>query len=335
MKNKVKRIVCLAAAVLMVLSAAVGCSSSKQVDFKLVDRTFVSDEIKYFGNYGYRVYDDGCVAIVEYSGNEAQINIPETIEGGRVVALGAEAFSGNTDLQSVRLSSVEIIGDYAFYGCTALSDITFGKGLWSVGMGAFERTPWLSAQTEEFVVVGDGVLIKYQGDSKYVTIPAGIRHISNAFEMNEALLGVELGDQVCTLGTNAFAMCLALRYVEFGQNLKLIGAGAFDSCEQLSSVAIPDSVERIEDYAFNYCSNMSMVKIGKSVKTIGARAFYSCIRLKVIDMPVSVESVAPYAFGECLALTIVFYGGSEAQFAALELDGTNYLIKDVEKIYAQ
>ena len=335
MKNKMMRIVGFVLAVLMTVPLASGCASSKKIDFTLPTRALVSDEVKYFGSYGYQVYDDGCVAIVAYSGSEAQINIPEAIDGGRVVALGAGAFAENTTLQSIKLGSVEIIGDYAFYGCTALSDITFGKKVWSVGMAAFEKTPWLAARTEEFVMIGDGVLVKYQGNAKYVVIPDGIRHISNAFEMNDSLIGVELGDGVLTVGTNAFAMCIALRYVSFGQNLKLIGAGAFDSCEMLTSVVIPDSVERIEDYAFNYCGQMSAVKIGKGVKAIGPRAFYSCVRVKVIDLPVSVEQVGAYAFAECLALTMVFYGGSEAQFAALELDGTNYLLKDVEKIYAQ
>ncbi len=335
MKNKVIHIICFVLAVIAVVPLAAGCSSSKKINFTLPTRTLASEEIKYFGSFGYQVYDDGSVVIVEYSGSETKINVPENIEGGRVIEIGDMVFADNTSIQSVRLSSVEIIGDYAFYGCAALSDVSFGKKLWSVGMSAFDKTPWLSAHTEEFVVVGDGVLVKYQGDATYVVLPDNIRHISNAFEMNENIIGVELGDSVLTLGLNAFALCTGLRYVRFGQNLKLIGPGAFDSCENLTSVIIPDSVERIDEYAFNYCGNMSMVKIGKGVKTVGSRAFYSCVRIKVIDMPASVTSVGAYAFAECLSLTMVFYGGSAEQFAALELDSTNYLMKDVEKIYAQ
>lgn len=335
MKKRFIHIICFALAVILTLPAAVGCSSSKKSDFTLPTRTLVSDEIKYFGSFGYQVYDDGCVAIVEYSGLETQITIPETIEGGKVIELGAMVFVDNTSIQSVRLNSVEIIGDYAFYGCTALSSVSFNKKLWSVGMAAFEKTPWLATHTEEFVVVGDGVLIKYQGTDTYVVLPDNVRHLSNAFEMNENIIGVELGDNLLTIGTSAFTLCTALRYVEFGQNLKLIGPGAFDACESLTSVAIPDSVEIIDEYAFNYCSNMSMVKIGQSVRKIGNSAFRNCIRIKVIDMPVTVTSIAPYAFGDCVALSLVFYGGSEEQFTALELDSTNYLMKDVEKIYAQ
>lgn len=335
MKNNVLRIICLALAVLVAIPAAAGCASSGKSNFSLPTRTLASEEIKYFGSFGYQVYDDGSVVIVEYSGSETKINVPENIDGGRVIEIGDTVFADNTSLQSVRLSSVEIIGDFAFYGCAALSDVSFGKKLWSVGMSAFDKTPWLSAHTEEFVTVGDGVLVKYQGDATYVVLPDNIRHISNAFEMNENIIGVELGDSVLTLGLNAFALCTGLRYVKFGQNLKLIGAGAFDSCENLTSVIIPDSVERIDEYAFNYCSNMSMVKIGSSVKSVGAYAFNSCICVKVVDMPATVETIGTYAFAECLSLTMVFYGGSAEQFEALELDSTNYLMKDVEKIYAQ
>ena len=38
---------------------------------------------------------------------------------------------------------------------------------------------------------------------------------------------------------------------------------------------------------------------------------------------------------DCLVLTLVYYGGTPEQFEALGLDATNYILRDVEKIYAQ
>ena len=334
--NKIKfRIVCLALAALVLLPVLGGCASSKKSNFSLPTRTLVSEEVKYFGSFGYQVYDDGSVMVVEYTGNETRVTVPESIEGGKVVALGNEVFADNTTLQSVKMTSVEVIGHYAFYNCPALSEVTLSKKLWSVGVSAFETTPWLATQTDEFVVVGDGVLLKYQGSDLYVVLPENVKHLSNAFEVNEQIIGVELGEQLLTIGSNAFAMCTALRYVEFGSNLKLIGDSAFDTCEMLTSVIIPDSVEVLGGYAFNYCTNISQLRIGKSVRTIGDSAFRNCIRMKVLELPGTVESIGTYGFADCLVLTLVYYGGTPEQFEALGLDTTNYILRDVEKIYAQ
>lgn len=335
MKKITLRIVCLALAALIMLPMMAGCASSKKSSFSLPTRTLVPGEVKYFGSFGYRVYDDGSVAVVEYTGSETRVTVPETIEGGRVIELGNEVFADNLTLQSVKMSSVEIIGHYAFYNCPSLSEVTLSKKLWSVGVAAFETTPWLATQTDEFVVVGDGVLLKYQGSDLYVVLPDNVKHLSNAFEINEQILGIELGEQLLTIGANAFAMCTALRYVGFGSNIKLIGASAFDTCEMLTSIVIPDSVEVIGDYAFNYCTNMSEVKIGKSVRTIGDSAFRNCIRIKILELPGTVESIGSYGFADCIVLTLVYYGGTPEQFEALGLDTTNYILRDVEKIYAQ
>ncbi len=335
MKKLTFRIVCLALAALCILPVMAGCASNKKSNFALPTRTLVEGEVKYFGSFGYRVYDDGCIAIVEYKGSESRVTVPETIEGGRVIELGNEVFADTPTLQSVKMTSVEIIGHYAFYNCSALSEVTLGKKLWSVGIAAFEQTPWLATQTDEYVMVGDGVLLKYQGSDTYIVLPDTVKHISNAFELNEQLVGIELGEQLLTIGANAFVMCTALRYVEFGSNIKLIGASAFDSCEMLASIVIPDGVEVIADFAFNNCTNMSQVKIGKSVRLIGASAFRSCIRMKVLELPEAVQSIGSYGFADCLVLTLVYYGGTPGQFEALELDTTNYILRDVEKIYAQ
>lgn len=336
MKKILYRIICVCLAVLTVLLTSAACGSSG-ADFALPTRTLVSEEIKSFGSFDYQVYDDGSIKIVAYSGGETAVVVPETIEGGRVVELGSEVFTENTQLQSVKMPSVEIIGDYAFYGCTSLGSITFGKKLWSVGLAVFSDTPWLAAQTDEFVIIGDGLLLKYQGSDLIVTIPEEVKHIASAFEMNEQLVGVECGEGVLTIGKSAFMLCTALRYATLGSRIVLIDAGAFDSCESLATVNIPDSVEIIGDYAFNYCSNLSYLKIGSSVRTIGNYAFRNCMRVKVLELPATVESVGVYGFADCFSLSsgMVFYGGSAAQFEALELDTTNYILRDADKIYAE
>ena len=69
----------------------------------------------------YEKTDDGLV-IVSYSGTEASVTIPETVEGLTVIKVGASAFEGNTTLTSIDLpDTIQVIGERAFANCTSLS----------------------------------------------------------------------------------------------------------------------------------------------------------------------------------------------------------------------
>lgn len=329
-----KKIIALALVCIVILPLLAACGGNK-AKFELPQRTTVSDEIKKFGSYEYMVYDDGTAVITKYTGTESIVTVPETLDGCKVIELGIDCFGENTAITSVKIGSgVEIIGDYAFYDCTSLSSVTIGKNVWSVGVAAFEGTPWLGAQTDEYVIVGDGVLLKYQGNASYLTIPAGIKHLSYAFNMNYDLIGVEMGEELLTIGKYAFAYCESLRHVVFGPNTVLIDDGAFDSCESLTNVSLPDSVVKIGSYAFNYCSSIAEMKLGSGVRTINEAAFRNCMRMKVMHMPSTVQTIGDSAFADCLALTLVFYGGTEQQFSEIYLSSTNYILKDVTKVYA-
>lgn len=329
-----KKIIVLMLACIVLLPLFVSCGGNKD-KFELPTRTLTSDEVKNFGSYEYMIYDDGTVIITKYTGTESVLTIPDVIDGGKVVELGMDCFWNNTTITSVKLgSSLEIIGDYAFYDCTSLSSVTIGKKVWSIGIAAFEGTPWLESQTDEYVIVGDSVLLKYQGTATYLTIPSGIKHLAYAFNMNYELLGVEMGEDILTVGKYAFAYCEQLRHVVFGPNTVLVDDGAFNSCESLTNAVLPDGVVKIGPYAFNYCSSIAEIKLSPNVRTIGEAAFRNCMRMKVLHMPSTVESIGDSAFADCLALTLVFYGGTEQQFSEIYLSNTNYILKDVTKVYA-
>lgn len=326
-------LILLLAALLLPLSA--GCAK-KGSDFTLPTRQILdtsAEELK-FGGYGYRLYDDGNIIITSYSGSETNITIPQTIDGKKVIAIGNEAFLLNKNIQSVKLGrNIETIGDYAFFGCESLHSIEFGPNLWSIGADAFYETPWYYSQTDEFVIVGDGVLLKYNGTSASVTVPDNVKHISSAFAQYYDLISVDVGDNVLTVGTLAFAYCPNLKYVRLGSSVRLIGDFAFCGSEKLAAIDIPDKVEKIGENAFDSCYYLYDVKIGSSVREIGYQAFYRCYRIRSITLPKSLINIGSSAFAECASLSVIFYTGTEEQFAALVLSESNYLVKDVPKIY--
>ena len=112
------------------------------------------------------------------------------------------------------------------------------------------------------------------------------------------LVEVTIPDSVRTIGLDAFANCFKLEKVTFGKGLTLIDEGAFYSCGELTAISIPDSVEKIGTMAFQFCEKLTDVYIGTGIKQIGADAFV-----------------------ECSALEMICYGGSEAEWAKVELEG--------------
>lgn len=331
-----RRVILLLLLAALLLPAFAGCRGGASSGFTLPTRKIAdpsAEELK-FGSYGYRLYDDGNIIITSYDGGESSLTIPQTIGGGTVIAIGDAVFLENAALQSVSMGkSVEMIGEYAFYGCGSLHSVEFGPRLWSVGAGAFEETPWLYSRTEEFVTVGDGVLLKYNGEAASVRIPDNVKHISGAFAQNYTLISAEMGDGVLTLGSLSFAYCTELKYVRLGGGLRLIGDYAFAGCEYLAAVDIPDRVEKIGDYAFESCYFLADVRLGASLRELGNYAFYRCFRLRSLTLPVSLTTLGYGVIEENLSLGLIFYTGGKEEFDLLTLGESNYLMRDIPKVY--
>ncbi|MBQ4037269.1 MAG: leucine-rich repeat domain-containing protein [Clostridia bacterium] len=97
-------------------------------------------------------------------------------------SIGEEAFGDCSALKELALpSTLKEIGPYAFWRAS-LEKTSVPAGVSSVGIGAFRQTPWLEAKTEEWVLVGDGVLLDYNGTEKDVTLPEEVKYLSDAFQ---------------------------------------------------------------------------------------------------------------------------------------------------------
>lgn len=329
------RVTALFALISLLLCCCVSCGKKDNKAFEYPLRKLSEEsEDKSFGSYKYAEFDDGTLMLTEYSGNEEYVTIPDTIDGKKVVALAGRLFDGKTALKSVKLGKyTEMIGDECFSGCTALYSVERLDGVWSIGAGAFEGTAWFEAKTDEFVIEGDGVLIKYNGEATYVEIPDTVKHIGGAFELNMNVTYVVIPDSVYTIGSYAFFSCEQLYAVDIGKQVQYIGMYAFNGCSKLASIKFPDSLEYIDACAFSYALSLTTVRLGSSVKYVGDSAFYCCSLLRSVYIPRSCVTFEASAFSECYGLGLVFYEGTEEEFNAIGLDYMNYILVDAYKIY--
>ena len=197
-------------------------------------------------------------------------------------------YTGKGSLNSVILpSSVTIIGDNAFNGCTGLSGpFTLPPSVTSIGKDAYS---WCNNLTGS------------------LTIPSTVTSIGNsAFYRCEGLFSVNILANITSIANGTFAYCTNLMTVSIPSSVTIIKSGAFGGCDNLLFMNIPSSVTIIEDDAFESCFDLISVIIPSSVSSIGGFAFAGCPNLTEITIPSSVTSIGSGVFEDCSGLTAIY-----------------------------
>ena len=124
----------------------------------------------------------------------------------------------------------------AFMSCTNLDTVTIAETVTSIGTKAFEGTKWLndwkngtaSGDAEDFLIVGDGILLAYRGTSEHVQIPEGVKQIgSEVFKGHTEILDVDIPASVIKINAEAFRNCSSLTGLTGCEGLKTVIRGAF------------------------------------------------------------------------------------------------------------
>ena len=233
--------------------------------------------------------------------------IPSTINGYSVTTIGDFAFDGCTSLTDITIpDSVTTIGNSAFSSCTSLSGITIPDSVTTIGHSAFIGCASLTSVTipDSVTTIGDSAFADCTSLTS-ITIPDSVTTIGSfTFEGCTSLTSVTIPDSVTTIGDYAFADCTSLQSITISDSVTTIGDWAFLYCTSLTSVTIPDSVTTIGDGAFSSTS-LTGITIPDSVTTIGDSAFIWCTSLQSVIIPNSVTTIGSGAFYNCTSLQSV------------------------------
>ncbi len=180
--------------------------------------------------------NDGEVEITDYTNNNADVNIPSTIDGYPVTSIGPYAFADRLDNRGTDMSSV-----------------TLPSTLKKIGEGAFTTNNKITS----------------------ITIPENVTEIgSRAFLCWMKLSSVNFrGNNLKTIGKWAFRNAHSLSSVTFPSSLETIDEGAFSYCNSLSSVTFPKSVKYIGSNAFLGCTSMTQAHILNDEAVLGNNIF--------------------------------------------------------------
>lgn len=147
----------------------------------------------------------------------------------------AFARSGLTSIEIP--DNVKSIGYGAFYACEGLKEVTISDSVQSIETKAFADTPWLenwlsggneAGDESDFLIVGDGILLAYRGNTSKVTLPDTVKQIgSEAFKEHEELVEVTIPESVTKINAEAFRNCTNLKTVNGCKGVKTVIRGAF------------------------------------------------------------------------------------------------------------
>ncbi len=154
-------------------------------------------------------------------------------------------------------NGVKTIGYGAFYHCDYLRDVDIPASVTYIAPKAFAESQWLNSWLkgtgkDDFLIVGDGILLAYRGDDTHVTIPDEVERIApEAFAGNRNLISVTLPDSLVDIGEDAFASCINLKTVSGGNNVKYIRDRAFYGCP-LETAHVGENVEYLGLQCFDF-----------------------------------------------------------------------------------
>ena len=196
----------------------------------------------------------------------AQCKTLTRIDLGGLKIISDAMFERSESLLEIKIGDrVERIGERAFRASRNLESVTIGKNVAYIGSSAFESTQWLSKQKDEFVIVGNGVLLKYNGKTTDVTLPSNVKVIADAFNSASKMESITIGNKVTAIADYAFNGCLSLKTVVLEGKIETIGNCAFLGCSALESITLPKTLKSIGDNAFSGCTALkTVIYMGKS-----------------------------------------------------------------------
>ncbi len=227
---------------------------------------------------------------------------------------------------------VTAIGNYAFFNCVALSNISLPDGLKQIGASALSNCKTLASIEMPDTITSIGSYSFAQCSLlQNIELSKGLRKIgNNAFEGCLSLSKIEMSDSVSSIGYAAFHET-GLQQIRLSENLGVMEKNVFESCPDLETVIWPSSMSLVPEntFSYNWCPNkMTSMVLPNGVTTIGENAFSAATQLKEIYLPLTLSTVKSGAFIYCSMLTDVYYAGTEEERDSIDFTVDNSFLLD-------
>lgn len=223
-----KKFSCLAIALALIMSAVLSANAATY---------FEENGFKYspISKFNCRIYG--------YTDSKTDVVVPNKLSAYTVLEIADYAFLNNTAIENISFSnakSIDVIGEFAFSGCTSLKSVNIPMTLDKIGYAAFMGCTSLTS----------------------VNISSNISEIKGqTFQNCTSLTEFTVPDSVNTISDFAFSGCTSLNKAVIPKAVKNIAPNAFAKCDKLTIYGYSNS------YAETYAdeNGINFVSLDKKI----------------------------------------------------------------------
>ncbi|MBQ8214236.1 MAG: leucine-rich repeat domain-containing protein [Clostridia bacterium] len=361
-------------------SVFIGCDALRQINYNATAcsekvetwihsggdaKVIIGANVKYIPDYLFKksdsisslVFEEGSVC--ETIGEKAFLECDEletvSLTCGTV---GRFAFGNCKSLKRVDIDITGAIGEYAFYDCTALTDLTIGKQVSYINNYAFSNCRMLTniqynAENAGFQDNISGIFTSEPhakhcifenagqgGNGIQLTVGAnvtrfpGVLFFADHYTLPKLTSVVFEEGSVCSkIGMYAFYGCIDLTSIKLPNSLKHIGEFAF-ARTGLTEVTLHDGIETLGRGAFKNCQKLQSVTVGNGVERISQELFSGCRALEKLTVGSGVRYIDSNAFYVVWKIKEIRYMGDLAGWHNISVDrNAGLTINEVELFY--
>ena len=324
----------------LVFPAAAGTNPVAQLTPEMAERSFTgwyldryaeipfdgvmpSKDVTLYAGYvktglnGEYVIENGAATLVAYHLVEHEsttVYLPETVEGVPLTRIADGAFDG-TAVRVLHLpANLESVSPAAFTGMAKLSAIHVREA-----NIAFKAVNGVLYSADGTVLVCYPAMHGMNG-----VVPAGVKEVAPYAFAEARLISVTLPEGLEKIGTCAFAGT-QLKEVSLPESLRVLGDRAFSGCRELLLVVLGNGLETLGAECFMHCVSLTSLTLPESLERIGSCALEGTA-LTTLHLPGGVSWIAPDALSGCNQLASVT--AAEDNSFYMSVDGVLYDLLD-------
>lgn len=323
------------------------------------------NEFVHFDGMDFVVTNEDKLVLLQYTGMETTLTIPENINDMQIKEIGENAFWGCTSLTKIIIPlGMETIGNGAFINCTSLKEVILPASVLFIGKDSFKGCSNLEKVTLPFIGASatacngyDQVLGYIFGyttsySSSYSGATYQYRDSKNNtyyhYFIPETLKTIKLLNTVNKIGAGAFKGCNSIEEIYIDSldtwfnivfedeysNPLYYADKLYANNQLIETLEVPQSVERINSYAFYGYSRLQKIKTSETLVSIGKQAFYNCVLLDTIIIEESVNEIQTLAFRTYFSyLPTVYYKGTSSKWDEINIDSSNDMLISAKRYY--
>lgn len=258
-------------------------------------------------SYSYRLIDNEAI-ITKYNGSHEHINLPESINGYKVVGIDEGTFEPNKD----NIKSIKFHKHIKYYQNACLNLANLEK-IYVHGDNVLNVAPLFNDNFNDTFNT-----IEIYGDSDIIPIASKLKNNSNkTFEIIYSN-----NSESCTYGSSNNYVHKVVINATYGYDtisewhnlescilLRNNYPFLVNNCNKLNEIILPEGIIEGQDSQFYNNISLKTITLPDSIKSIGEGAFYNT-GLEEIYLGDNITIIGAKAFGECFNLKRVYYKGT-------------------------